>query len=75
LLRLSLDDFLNARSQITPLYHRDSERLLAMENRARFFAEPASEPDTSEYAPVSFSLWGDSEPIRRAHPEEVPFEK
>jgi ATP-dependent 26S proteasome regulatory subunit len=58
-LQLDLEDFLTARSQITPLYLRDTERILAMENRARYVAMPASSIDTSVYAPVNMTLWGE----------------
>jgi SpoVK/Ycf46/Vps4 family AAA+-type ATPase len=56
---LELDDLLAARELITPLYIRDTERVLAMENRAKGIAESASSIDQSEYAPVATSLWGD----------------
>jgi hypothetical protein len=56
---LELEELLAARELITPLYIRDTERVLAMENRAKGIAEPASSLDTSEYAPVATSLWGD----------------
>jgi ATPase family associated with various cellular activities (AAA) len=57
---LGLEDFLKARSGITPLYTRDTERVLAMANRARGVAEPASEEDTSIYAPLPTNLWGET---------------
>lgn len=59
-VRLGLDDFLEARKGITPLYARDTERVLAMANRARGVAEPASEEDTSIYAPLPVNLWGET---------------
>ncbi|MEL4898113.1 ATP-binding protein, partial [Crocosphaera sp. Alani8] len=59
-LYLDLDDFLQARSLITPLYIRDTERVLAMENRARFVSEPSSSPDNSVFAPPQTNLWGEA---------------
>jgi hypothetical protein len=45
---------------MTPLYYRDIERILAIENRAKTLCEPASSPDTSKYAPPEVSLWGEA---------------
>lgn len=59
-ITLNLDDFLQARSLITPLYLRDTERVLAMENRARFVSEPSSSPDDSVFAPPQTNLWGEA---------------
>lgn len=59
-IRLDLEDFLNARPLITPLYLRDTERVLAMENRARFVSEPSSSPDNSVFAPPETNLWGEA---------------
>ncbi len=59
-ITLNLDDFLQARSLITPLYIRDTERVLAMENRARFVSEPSSSPDHSVFAPPQTNLWGEA---------------
>ncbi len=58
-LALMLADFLAARERIIPLYVRDTERVLAMENRAKGISEPVSSPDDSIWAPVATSLWGD----------------
>ena len=51
---------MQARSLITPLYLRDTERVLAMENRARFVSEPSSSPDNSVFAPPQTNLWGET---------------
>ncbi len=59
-IQLDLEDFLEARSNITPLYLRDTERVLAMENRARHVSEPASSPDNSLFAPPETNLWGEA---------------
>ena len=53
-------DFMAARRLITPLYVRDTERVLAMANRAKGVAEPASCPDDSVFAPVAMNLWGET---------------
>ncbi|MGH2413074.1 MAG: ATP-binding protein, partial [Microcystaceae cyanobacterium] len=58
-IALDLEALLQARAQITPLFIRDTERILAMENRARFVSEPASSTDTSIFAPPDVDLWGD----------------
>ena len=59
-ISLDYQDFIKAREFITPLYVRDTERVLAMENRARGVAEPASEPDNSAFASVSMNIWGEA---------------
>ena len=59
-LKLTLQDFLHERELITPLFVRDTDRILAMENSARYVAQPASSPDNSEYAPSIQSFWGES---------------
>ena len=59
-LHLDFDDFLLARSLITPLYLRETERVLAMENRARFVSEPSSSVDHSVFAPPETNLWGEA---------------
>lgn len=59
-ITLEMQDFIDARKLITPLYIRDTERVLAMENRARGVAEPASEPDNSLFANVAMNIWGET---------------
>jgi SpoVK/Ycf46/Vps4 family AAA+-type ATPase len=59
-ISLEMQDFIKARHLITPLYVRDTERVLAMENRAKGVAEPASEPDNSLFANISMNLWGEA---------------
>lgn len=59
-IELALEDFLAARAQKTSLFERDTERVLAMENRARYVCEAASEEDTSVFAPAKMNLWGES---------------
>ena len=58
-LKLTLQDFLQERELITPLFVRDTDRILAMENSARYVAQPASSLDNSEYAPSIQSFWGE----------------
>ncbi|MDY7012309.1 MAG: AAA family ATPase [Cyanobacteriota bacterium] len=57
--RLSLEELLQERELITPLYARDTDRIIAMENQAKFVAEPVSSPDRSAFAPVEQTLWGE----------------
>jgi hypothetical protein len=58
-IELSLEQLLHSRSEITSLFSRDPERVLAMENRAKYVAVEASSPDTSSFAPPLTSYWGD----------------
>lgn len=58
-IQLGLSDFLEARTKVKPLYLRDTERVLAMENRAKGVAESASSMDNSIFAPANLTLWGD----------------
>lgn len=59
-MTIDLPILLQQREAIVPLYVRDSDRILAIENRARGFAQPASSPDCSEYAPPIRSYWGEN---------------
>ncbi len=58
-VKIGLQELLEQREAITPLYVRDSDRVLAIENEARYVAQPASSEDTSLYAPPIQSFWGD----------------
>lgn len=58
-MQLELQELLQQREAITPLYVRDPDRVLAIENEARYVAQPASSEDTSVYAPPIQSFWGD----------------
>jgi hypothetical protein len=60
---LTLENLLLARQTITPLFARDPERILAMENRARYVSEPASLPDQSIFAPPEQDLWGEKKVV------------
>ena len=58
-IELTLDDLLAATDKITPLFTRDTERVLAMANRAKGVCEPVSSPDNSVFAPACVNLWGE----------------
>ena len=55
---INLPDLIRERDLIVPLYIRDTDRILAIENRARGLCKPASDEDTSDYAPPISSFWG-----------------
>ncbi len=59
-MNIGLKEFLEQRDSMVPLYVRDTDRILAIANRAKYFAQPASSEDTSEFAPVITSFWGDA---------------
>lgn len=59
IVRLELNDFLEERKKITPLFVRDTDRILAMENSSRYVSVPASSPDTSLFAPILSTFWGE----------------
>jgi AAA+ superfamily predicted ATPase len=58
-IELQLEDLLAQRRQLTPLYVRDCDRILAMENSVRGIAEPASIEDNSCFAPALTTFWGE----------------
>ncbi|HBL12816.1 MAG TPA: hypothetical protein DD379_15740 [Cyanobacteria bacterium UBA11162] len=60
-IHIGLEQLLEQRKEFTSLYSRDTERVLAMENRARYVAKPASSPDESQFAPPLTSYWGDNQ--------------
>lgn len=55
---IDLPDLIRERDLIVPLYIRDTDRILAIENRARGLCKPASDEDSSDYAPPINSFWG-----------------
>ncbi|WP_414620872.1 AAA family ATPase [Calothrix sp. CCY 0018] len=59
IMNIGLGELLEQREKMVPLYVRDTDRILAIANRAKYFAQPASSEDTSEFAPVITSFWGD----------------
>ncbi|NJM22373.1 MAG: AAA family ATPase [Richelia sp. SL_2_1] len=60
-MNIGLAELLEQREIMVPLYVRDTDRILAIANRAKYFAQPASSEDTSEFAPVLTSFWGDTQ--------------
>jgi ATP-dependent 26S proteasome regulatory subunit len=58
---IGLAELLKEREAMVPLYVRDTDRILAIENRARYFTQPSSSPDDSEYAPAITTFWGNSQ--------------
>ncbi len=58
-MEIGLQELLEQREMMVPLYVRDTDRILAIENRAKYICQPASSTDTSEFAPVITSFWGD----------------
>ncbi len=58
-IKIGLEELLTQREQIIPLFFRDTDRILAISNQAKHFSQPASSPDTSEFAPTPQSYWGD----------------
>lgn len=58
-VEIGLQELLEERSAIAPLYVRDPDRVLAIENEARYVSQPASSEDTSVYAPPITSYWGE----------------
>ena len=59
-LLIEFEHLLEQRSLLTPLYYRDIERILAIENRAKALCEPGSSNDLSKYAAPNVSLWGEN---------------
>ena len=58
-MNIGLNELLEQRDSMVPLYVRDTDRILAIANRAKYFAQPASSEDTSVFAPAITSFWGD----------------
>jgi SpoVK/Ycf46/Vps4 family AAA+-type ATPase len=59
-MRIGLLELLEQREMMVPLYTRDTDRILAIENRAKYICQPASSLDISEFAPVVTSFWGEA---------------
>ncbi|GAX45857.1 AAA ATPase central domain-containing protein [Tolypothrix sp. NIES-4075] len=57
-IQIGLQELLIEREAMVPLYVRDTDRILAIENRARYVAQPAAKDDTSIYAPPITTFWG-----------------
>jgi hypothetical protein len=58
-MQIGLHELLEQREMIVPLYVRDTDRILAIANRAKYITQPASSPDTSVFAPSITSFWGE----------------
>ncbi|HEY9690634.1 MAG TPA: AAA family ATPase [Oculatellaceae cyanobacterium] len=58
-VKIGLNELLETRATITPLYVRDPDRVLALENEARYITSPASSEDLSIYAPPLRTFWGE----------------
>ncbi|MBD2604773.1 AAA family ATPase [Scytonema hofmannii FACHB-248] len=61
-IQIGLHELLVEREAMVPLYVRDTDRILAIENRARYVAQPAAKDDTSIYAPPITTFWGEKRP-------------
>lgn len=57
-IQIGLQELLVEREAMVPLYVRDTDRILAIENRARYVAQPAAKEDTSIYTPPITTFWG-----------------
>ncbi|WP_293101566.1 AAA family ATPase [Moorena sp. SIO3I6] len=57
--KIELENLLEQREAMTPLYSQDTERVLAMENRAEGVCKPSSSPDKSIFAREITTLWGE----------------
>ena len=59
-MEIGLHELLEQREMMVPLYVRDTDRILALANRAKYIPQPASSPDTSVFAPAITSFWGET---------------
>ena len=59
-LKINASDLIEAASTIHSLYSIDPDRILAIQNQSKYFCEPSSSPDSSQYAPPIQSFWGQS---------------
>jgi SpoVK/Ycf46/Vps4 family AAA+-type ATPase len=60
-IQINLEELLAIRQEIIPLFVRDTDRILRIENIAKGVATPCSSPDSSIYAPPLTTLWGNQE--------------
>ncbi len=58
-VRLGVNELLAERKLITPLYLRDTDRIISLENESRYVCKPASSKDASDYCPDLTSFWGE----------------
>jgi SpoVK/Ycf46/Vps4 family AAA+-type ATPase len=59
-MKIGLAELLEQREMMVPLYVRDTDRILAIENRAKYICQPSSTQDTSVFAPVVTTYWGET---------------
>jgi ATP-dependent 26S proteasome regulatory subunit len=57
-IRINLPELLLEREAMVPLYLRDTNRILKIENLAKYVAQPSASPDASLYAPPLTTFWG-----------------
>lgn len=57
-IRINLPELLLEREAMVPLYVRDTDRILKIENLAKYVAQPSASPDASMYAPPLTTFWG-----------------
>ncbi|BAY77277.1 AAA ATPase central domain-containing protein [Nostoc linckia NIES-25] len=58
-IHIGLSELLEQREMMMPLYVRDIDRILAIENRAKYICQPASTKDSSVFVPAITTYWGD----------------
>lgn len=58
-IHIGLSQLLEQREMIVPLYVRDTDRILAIENRAKYICQLASTKDSSVFAPAISTYWGE----------------
>ena len=58
-MELGLHELLEQREMMVPLYVRDTDRILAIANRAKYITQPASSSDKSVFAPAITTFWGE----------------
>jgi ATP-dependent 26S proteasome regulatory subunit len=58
-IHIGLSELLEQREMMMPLYVRDTDRILAIENRAKYICQPASTKDSSVFAPAITTYWGE----------------
>lgn len=58
-MKIGLAQLLAQREAMVPLYVRDTDRILAIENQARYICQPSSTQDTSVFAPAITTYWGE----------------
>jgi MoxR-like ATPase len=61
-MQINLPELLAEREAMIPLYVRDTDRILRIENLAKYVAQPAASPDMSLYAPPLTTFWGEKLP-------------